>query len=749
MALVDPYAPCPCGSGKKFKWCCHKVESYAERAQRLADNGQYDQAIAILSEGLAKVPDNPWLLLRKAMIYLAQEKVEEAKQAVASLLRKQPDHLGAAALQTRLLLSTEGPVAAAVQLQRALNHINDEARPGLARLAAIVALGMSKAQLYPAAFKHFDLALSIGSEEVETIRSSLHSLQDNPAISPWLKTSYRLLEAPEGMTESQLDRFDDALDWADDGLWAAAASTFELLSADPQGGAAADHNLGLCRLWLGEEQAAVKALRRWIPRAGSAGDVVDLAVVCQLLEESTEREPVEVVRLSWQIRDRGALLEALERDATVVEGASRPFDLEAESSPEVTSYHLLDRNRLDARPGLRRDEIPLVLGEIVVGSEAVAVETTDDGRLNNVIDRFAAVAGKSIPPAHPRTKVIGQTSRSEIALSWHWQLPPDLSRQERQRLNREQVAYIMTTIWPDTPMDYLGGNTPRQAAKSGRYQVELRAAVLQMQIAEDEWGEKVDWAAFRSGLGIEPEPPIDPLRVNIDEVPLARLGLVPVKDLDDERLVKLYRRSREWGFGELIVRAARQIVDRPGLADRMGISALSLYVDLAADAFSKGGRDEALDWLRRGRAEEPPAQRGVSAPAWDMQEILFRAGEDAFEEWIPDLAVVLDRYRNNEAAMTVVTTRLIEMGLIRVTPLPDRPGEIQLDPRPLQQLLRLYGPKVTTSSGYLGVSATKGEIWTPESASRGAGSSIWVPGSEAPSESAGAGEKSRIILPGQ
>src|SRR3954466_8929383 len=95
MALVDPYAPCPCGSDKKFKWCCHKVESYAERAQRLVESGQYDAAVSVLSEGLAKVPNNPWLLLRKALIHLMQQKPEEAKQAVATLLKSQPDHLGA------------------------------------------------------------------------------------------------------------------------------------------------------------------------------------------------------------------------------------------------------------------------------------------------------------------------------------------------------------------------------------------------------------------------------------------------------------------------------------------------------------------------------------------------------------------------------------------------------------------------------------------------------------------------------
>ena len=49
MALVDPYSPCPCGSDKKFKWCCQKAEPTPSGRQRLAENGQYDTAIAVLS----------------------------------------------------------------------------------------------------------------------------------------------------------------------------------------------------------------------------------------------------------------------------------------------------------------------------------------------------------------------------------------------------------------------------------------------------------------------------------------------------------------------------------------------------------------------------------------------------------------------------------------------------------------------------------------------------------------------------
>ena len=118
MALVDPYSPCPCGSDKKFKWCCQKVEAYAERAHRLEDNGQHNAALAAYDEGLAKVPRNPWLLLRKSVLLIELQKLDEAKRCVATVLQYQPDHLGASVLLCRLVLATEGPAAAVAELQR-------------------------------------------------------------------------------------------------------------------------------------------------------------------------------------------------------------------------------------------------------------------------------------------------------------------------------------------------------------------------------------------------------------------------------------------------------------------------------------------------------------------------------------------------------------------------------------------------------------------------------------------------------
>src|SRR4051794_16037297 len=138
MAVLDPYSPCPCGSGQKFKWCCQKVEAVAERAQRLFQAGQIVAAIDALDEGLRKDRDNAWLLTRKAYYLIRQDEPEKAKEPLRQVLRKQPGHLAAISLMTRLVLETEGPVAGAAQLQQALSAFDPPGRRGLAGLVRVV-----------------------------------------------------------------------------------------------------------------------------------------------------------------------------------------------------------------------------------------------------------------------------------------------------------------------------------------------------------------------------------------------------------------------------------------------------------------------------------------------------------------------------------------------------------------------------------------------------------------------------------
>jgi tetratricopeptide (TPR) repeat protein len=752
MAVADPYAPCPCGSGQKFKWCCQKVEAVADRAQRLFDTGQVQGALEALDEGLRKDPDSPLLLVRKAVYLLHREQPEAAKEPLRRLLRKQPGHLTAQSLLTRLVLETEGPQAGVAQLQQALAAVDREKRPALAEVVRVVAAFLAEAGLYPAALKHLDLEEELDRDPARQSRSPRRAIENNPTISAWLKNPYRLAEPPQNLPAEAWGRFTEALGWAREGLFNAAAASFELLSAGgklPE----ADLNLGLCRLWTGDLAAALPALRRWVAKAGATPEAVDIEGLCQQITQPGPDDTVEQVQLIWPLRNREKLLETLREDPRVHPEGRGPIDPAQADSPEVDQFGLLDRPPIAAAQGLSPGDIPRYVGRVLVGEEIVALEGFDDGRLDALSERFTTLADSTIAPAHPRTKMLAKVPRAQVALTWEWLLPEGIERDEVDRLTREQGVAVVRDVWPNTPMPYLGGRTPLAAAAAGNAEVPLRAAVIHLELSAESWGERVDFSALRATLKIGPEPVPDPETVDFEQLHLSRLNLVPVDRLSDERLVAFYHRARRTMQLDAVERAAQKLIERPSVAVLAKIESMVIYTDMVSVMAARGRIVEALEWVRRGRQADPVSARAGNAPIWDMLEIRLRSRIEPPAAWVPALAAVLQRHGKDPAANEKVVVSLMEMGLLRLVARADRPEEVMLDAQPLQALMAAYGPRVTTASGELGVAASSGGIWTPGSAAGGSGA-IWTPGSGVPPTAGAApsppeGDKPKLIIPGR
>jgi tetratricopeptide (TPR) repeat protein len=754
MAAIDPYSLCPCGSGEKFKWCCHKVESYAERAQKLLEGGQTESALKALEEGLGKDPGNAWLLTRKTLVLLKLGRPEEARSAVGAILKKNPKHLGGLVLATRLALETEGPAAGAAQLQQAMSAMTPVNRKSLGGLARVVGAFLTESGDFPAALQHLRLADELfggpdpGGDTVKLI-------EGNASISPWLKDTGELSPAPEGLAGEARGRFAEALGWASEGLWSSAASAFETLRSDPVAGPAAERNLGLCRLWLADDEAAAAALRGSLTRLGATEEAVDLEALCQQIESPGPDDQVEHVQLTWPLRDRDALLGALKADKAAHDEGAGPLDPDDPASPEVDEFALLDRPAVVRSEGsaaegsdLTPEQVPRVLGRVYVGKDSAVLETFDDGRLDGLSERFTALAGASIAPAHPRTKVLDKVSRLQLALSWEWLLPDGTDPRQALRLKREQGARMMREVWPNTPMRFLLGRTPLQAAEAGDAEVPLRAAAFQLEHSEEPWRDEFDFAALRERLRLRPEPEPNPETVDVEKLHLSRLALVPADRLSDEQLGALYRRARRFMVRDAIDRAARAVVQRPEALPKVGVDSLTAYSDLVTLAAGRGRTDEAAAWVRRGRQADTGADRVRNAPHWEMLEIRLRAQAEEPATWVPELAAVLDRYEGNDSANETVIVNLIEMGLVQVVTDRGRPGHIYLDSRPLQALFQEYGPRVTTATGRLGVSATKPAIWTPGSEA-GPSGGLWTPGAAAQKDGGGGGGGTKLIIPGR
>jgi tetratricopeptide (TPR) repeat protein len=748
MAVAEPYAPCPCGSGQKYKWCCQKVESTADRAQRLAETGQIQMALETLDEGLRKEPDSPLLLIRKAAYLVHRKEHAPAVQALRALVRKQPAHLAAIALLARLELATDGPRAGIARIQQGLAALGPDQRKDLAEAVSMVGSYVVEVGFFAAALKHFELAAQL-APDFEKTESALRMVESNPEVTAWVKNRYALAEPPEGLPADRWGRFAEALGWARQGLWESAAAAFELLAADRAALPAADRNLGLCRLWLGDHAPAAAALRRSIARAGATSEAVDIEALCQQITPAGSDDMVEHVQWIWPLRDREALLARLRADTRVSAEDRAPIDPEDPKSPEVDHFALLDIAPPPAQRGLEPRQIPEIVGRVLVGQEIAALEGLDDGRLDALSERFTSLAGAAIARAHPKTKVLGRAPRITAALLCELLLPDGLDSDEVDRLSRERGALTVRETWPRTPMGFLRGRTPAAAAAAGDAEVPLRAAVMQLEQTTEPWHDGVDFAALRSSLRIPAEPAVDPETADVERMHLARLALVPAERLSDERLPAYYRRARQTMQLDALERAARVMIERPALATQGRIESLVLYTDLFTVATLRGRSTEASDWIGRGRQTDPPQARTSNAPIWDMMEIRLKARIEPPAKWVPDLAVVLERYSGDAASNEKVLMSLIDMGLIRLVARADRPEEIMIDAGVLQALMAEFGPRVTTASGALGVSAARGEIWTPGSAA--GGGAIWTPGSEtAPAPGATPGrERPKLIIPGR
>ena len=118
---IDPYSPCPCGSGKKLKFCCADLAADIEKITKLVAGEQPHAALKHVETLLAKQPDRASLLDIKAMIELSLNDLDAAQKTLEHFLKVAPENAAAHA-QWALLAASQGDVAAAVsRLQDAWN----------------------------------------------------------------------------------------------------------------------------------------------------------------------------------------------------------------------------------------------------------------------------------------------------------------------------------------------------------------------------------------------------------------------------------------------------------------------------------------------------------------------------------------------------------------------------------------------------------------------------------------------------
>jgi predicted Zn-dependent protease len=160
----DPYSMCPCGSGKKLKFCCGEILPDLQRAFRIRDN-QPEAAVKIFSDLLKKNPDKDVVARELTSTLYEMGLTADARKVATDFLKSHPDHPGILLSLAEISLKEDGFEASRRILHRTFQLCAKTQPLGIAYLAAMIASGMAKAGCLLSAREHLALAVRMSTGE--------------------------------------------------------------------------------------------------------------------------------------------------------------------------------------------------------------------------------------------------------------------------------------------------------------------------------------------------------------------------------------------------------------------------------------------------------------------------------------------------------------------------------------------------------------------------------------------------------
>ena len=711
---LDPYSLCPCGSGKKLKFCCSDLTHEMEKIQKMLDGEQHVACLDHIHSLETKYPERASLWGLQAMLEMQSGKTDEARTTLDKFLAKYPDNPVALAERAMLLAVTEGGRAAVGPLQDALSAIN-KSLPGRV-FEAIGAVGhalLAQGELF-AARAHFLLCANIGGVDDTRAMQFLMRFNSDPHVPLMFKEPPSMAAAPQGVAWQSA--CNEALTKATRGCWRDAVNRIE--EAIQSAGEVPElwRNLALLRGWLADTAGAVEALRKWVSFDIPLDHAVEVEALAQLLQRGldTDEDQVETICLSFPIVDVEKADTVLAADARSERSVEDPATLVAESDvPPKTSFHLLDRPLPATGVDIARADIPQVSGRLFLFGK----ETDRDARLDLVTardEKFDAtvkilrdVLGDVLGGAADDEVVVGQTARVNHAMGWSWRLPNDTPPEHQQQLLNEQRRVVIFEVWPDLPLSTLGGKSVKETARDPDGQIAALAAILLTEQSDTVEISRLDLNALREQLGLPTADLLDPTGWKAEQVSLARVPRLLVERLSDEALLQLYRRAAMTGARSAVRILASEVVVRESLKDKVDrAEAYGLLARCAIDP------NEELRLVQHAR--DAAIEVGDSPAEWllTLLTLHIERGDG------PEVQQLVGEIQTNHFEEKGVPEALLQ--ILYAAGIVDPRGAPLSPQQPQGQQSGVAIPDQEPSSG---------KIWTPDddSAAPGKKSAIWTP----------------------
>ncbi|MEX0717512.1 MAG: hypothetical protein WD066_13045 [Planctomycetaceae bacterium] len=641
----DPYSPCPCGSGKKLKFCCHAIADDMEKAQRLHDGNQLEASLRLFDAIVEKHPENPWPVLRRAAILFRAERGPEAIPSLERLVEARPENSFALILLAAIVASASGFAANKPLIHRAFQRGVGLLPEMLVQLAMIGAAEAMSRRKYMAGRQHLVLALRLAPEQVRSdIFQSLLQVDADRRVPFPFRSVHRLAEVVpthESSAESLRKEAAKAAQVAERGCYAPAGVLFQRCAGKDTDNAALWHNVGLCRAWDGDEAGAAEAFRRSARLETDFDNAAEIEALAQLLEGNADPEPVRQYAVSYTVTGSvGRLLSLLDE-------SDRLMRVSTEQDDQVAhAFHLIDRPLQVVSEASSADlsEVSQLQGVVTISeadpndqSPPEAWMSTTGPLLDETRRYFEEIAGTEVAISEEPEAGQVMMSREWWALHWAFRFHPETRPAVRLALERRQARRVVDEIWPNRPLAALSGRTPAEVAGDPESKVALAAAVIALDAWCDTRSHELDVAAVRARYDVPPPAPLElDERTPIGRLTAVELERLPLSALDDAQLRSVVNRATLVNHGRFAREALLEVLERPEMKNTLELE--DIYRTLFELARNRGDRNEALRWLTLGKEVAAAAENAFERLLdWEIRELAFRA-EVSDDPEIPALA---------------------------------------------------------------------------------------------------------------
>lgn len=701
MAL-DPYALCPCGSGKKSKFCCLDIAGDMEKVGRLKANGQTAQALRAVEKVREKHPNSPWGITTQAALLNDSQRFGEARDVLVGLLKAEPAHPLGNALYAMTEFNLTGWPESQKIIHRAFKACAKHRPDAVYSLSNAVAQQLLDEDKIMSARQHLAVAMRYAPREVrQQVFMELMELDGDSSQFYPLRGSYSL--HTHSVPESVREGFEKAMRVAAIGCFAEAAGAIQALITEGDWGAdgvpvSLHADLGMLHAWDGNTGAATQALRDAAASSDDIDQSAEWLALAALMEIQDGDDSAPLMARQYRTSELSKFVSAL---------GDSPRAIKAETVDEQSAalFLVLDRDKPESYDvDTALDDVAKIIARVsivdIVSDEGeprpqITVFGVDNGELADAAALVENAAPGLLTEVEKSTeeRTLGRVSVEIEAIRWEPYFPPNTSGLVRRTLSAKRWEKVFDEIWPTTSARALGGKTP---ADGGHDEAAMRAALIVLDAICDTHRVHAPLEELRSRYDISEPTPLevsDDLPINT--MTIVQLMRVPMAALSDEQALLLLQRAVLTGHSRFASEAISDAIERD--LDMSGVievdRAYQMLAEMAQQALNTAS---AIQWVQKARTTLVEEKLGPDDPRVFEQTLRWKLAE---------LSYRLD------------------------SPTSDETRDL------MRELWDAYGPKVPEVRAHLEAIVERFEIDTPWSEiviagaeSGGSGQKLWLPG---------------------